>query len=547
MGTTVSGKVINFPEIFLHVHELEGTYSEDMCTTYSGIVADYSKLLWLTPIFMCAKQGLGLSQVHLGKFIPNLEGVRWKLPLVMSSLKKKLSQLPAVDMHKVPGSFCYYSKHAPKVIQPSFDAQSLCQRFYIGKHVEFEWNLGWRMLHVNCMHPLSKFWELFYKVPLCIFKIPLQIILSSSYKNKLIYSSPQFVMLAGVQSDGNTILVLCIEAPNFIFWESPRTDGNSSIICLYEIEVPFTNNNINKKKSQLLSLQLLNIPEKKNVFSLTDRPCGNDAPTVLHFFVGLFYYWLSKRLIITHFLHGRVPSFVHFILAFQNDRIKCVDRLYQSVWTCTCRFLHFISHLPGNLGTGILSASSLTWLALPIDYPTYHKMNRQGGGYLHPTPINIGGPPTLTYHIIISSQIQTHTSPGPTSSGPPFGLAYNDPSTTAPNEPNSPNPSDQSKRKPRRSSNEVRRANLLVAQHKDQKSKEKAALAWKKEATKESKEMMVKEEHTKKAQLPNFTPFGKLFDAVERKTVSVGTESLPLMCIEYSLVSLRETLMILKF
>ncbi|KNZ44673.1 hypothetical protein VP01_893g3 [Puccinia sorghi] len=41
--------------------------------------------------------------------------------------KKKLSQLPAVDMQKVPGSFCSYSNHSPKVIQPSFDAQSLCR------------------------------------------------------------------------------------------------------------------------------------------------------------------------------------------------------------------------------------------------------------------------------------------------------------------------------------------------------------------------------------------------------------------------------------
>ncbi|KNZ55475.1 hypothetical protein VP01_2667g1 [Puccinia sorghi] len=39
--------------------------------------------------------------------------------------KKKIAQLPAVDMQKVPGSFCCY-KPSPKVIQPSFAAQSLC-------------------------------------------------------------------------------------------------------------------------------------------------------------------------------------------------------------------------------------------------------------------------------------------------------------------------------------------------------------------------------------------------------------------------------------
>ncbi|KNZ49454.1 hypothetical protein VP01_4g17 [Puccinia sorghi] len=48
---------------------------------------------------------------------------------------------------KVPGSFCCYSNHAPKLIQPSCDSK----KFYIGKHVEFGWKLGWRMLHVNCM------------------------------------------------------------------------------------------------------------------------------------------------------------------------------------------------------------------------------------------------------------------------------------------------------------------------------------------------------------------------------------------------------------
>ncbi|KNZ56336.1 hypothetical protein VP01_242g1 [Puccinia sorghi] len=40
--------------------------------------------------------------------------------------KQKLAQLPAVGMQKLPGIFCCYSKLSPKVIQPSFDAQSLC-------------------------------------------------------------------------------------------------------------------------------------------------------------------------------------------------------------------------------------------------------------------------------------------------------------------------------------------------------------------------------------------------------------------------------------
>ncbi|KNZ54372.1 hypothetical protein VP01_2962g2 [Puccinia sorghi] len=40
---------------------------------------------------------------------------------------KNLAQLPAVDMQKVPGSFCCYSKLFPRVVQPSFDAKSLCR------------------------------------------------------------------------------------------------------------------------------------------------------------------------------------------------------------------------------------------------------------------------------------------------------------------------------------------------------------------------------------------------------------------------------------
>ncbi|KNZ59683.1 hypothetical protein VP01_1680g2 [Puccinia sorghi] len=64
--------------------------------------------------------------------------------------KKKLAQLPAVDMWKVPGSFCCYYKHSPQT------AQWLCQNIYICKHVEFGWQLGWSMLHIN-YRQLSKF------------------------------------------------------------------------------------------------------------------------------------------------------------------------------------------------------------------------------------------------------------------------------------------------------------------------------------------------------------------------------------------------------
>ncbi|KNZ57129.1 hypothetical protein VP01_2233g1 [Puccinia sorghi] len=42
------------------------------------------------------------------------------------TLQKKLAKLPEVDMQKFPGSFCCYSNHSPKLIQQSFDEQSLC-------------------------------------------------------------------------------------------------------------------------------------------------------------------------------------------------------------------------------------------------------------------------------------------------------------------------------------------------------------------------------------------------------------------------------------
>ncbi|KNZ52433.1 hypothetical protein VP01_3577g1 [Puccinia sorghi] len=71
------------------------------------------------------------------------------------TLQKKLCQLPEVDMQKLPGSFCCYSNHAPKL---------LCQKFYIGKHVEFEWKLGWSMLHFQFS---KKKTPLFKKLPQC--------------------------------------------------------------------------------------------------------------------------------------------------------------------------------------------------------------------------------------------------------------------------------------------------------------------------------------------------------------------------------------------
>ncbi|KNZ58925.1 hypothetical protein VP01_1832g3 [Puccinia sorghi] len=44
----------------------------------------------------------------------------------------------AVDIQKLPGSFCCYSNHAPKVIQPRFDAQSLCRLHTWLEHAAFQ-------------------------------------------------------------------------------------------------------------------------------------------------------------------------------------------------------------------------------------------------------------------------------------------------------------------------------------------------------------------------------------------------------------------------
>ncbi|KNZ57658.1 hypothetical protein VP01_2105g1 [Puccinia sorghi] len=117
----------------------------------------------------------GLLQISVYKKL--LAKGNWKLPKILITLnqaskatkckssygqqslqkKKKLAQLHAVDMQKFLGSFCCYSNHSPKLIEPSFDAQSLCilqsdcaKKIYICKHVELGWQLGWSMPHVNC-------------------------------------------------------------------------------------------------------------------------------------------------------------------------------------------------------------------------------------------------------------------------------------------------------------------------------------------------------------------------------------------------------------
>ncbi|KNZ55294.1 hypothetical protein VP01_2719g2 [Puccinia sorghi] len=65
----------------------------------------------------------GIKSVECLNLICNF---KFQLHLMSHTLQKILAQLPAVDMQKVPGSFCCLSPHSPTVIQPSFDAQSLC-------------------------------------------------------------------------------------------------------------------------------------------------------------------------------------------------------------------------------------------------------------------------------------------------------------------------------------------------------------------------------------------------------------------------------------
>ncbi|KNZ52601.1 hypothetical protein VP01_3504g1 [Puccinia sorghi] len=66
-------------------------------------------------------------------------------------------------MKKIPGSFCCYSNLSPRLIQPSFDAQSLT--------AEFECQLGWSMLHVNCRHLIKFFFAMAHSLSICIFYV----------------------------------------------------------------------------------------------------------------------------------------------------------------------------------------------------------------------------------------------------------------------------------------------------------------------------------------------------------------------------------------
>ncbi|KNZ48064.1 hypothetical protein VP01_592g5 [Puccinia sorghi] len=69
-----------------------------------SVVAEHVSLQWCffltSAVAQCRSPSFGIT-------LSALEAI---------SLQKKLAQLPAVDMQKVPGSFCCYSNHAPKLI-----------------------------------------------------------------------------------------------------------------------------------------------------------------------------------------------------------------------------------------------------------------------------------------------------------------------------------------------------------------------------------------------------------------------------------------------
>ncbi|KNZ53753.1 hypothetical protein VP01_3143g3 [Puccinia sorghi] len=77
-------------------------------------------------------------------------------------LMRRIKIIILQDQIRIPGCFCCYSNHSPKLIQPIFDAQSLCilhndcAKKSTYSNMELGWQLGWSMLHVNCRQ-LSKF------------------------------------------------------------------------------------------------------------------------------------------------------------------------------------------------------------------------------------------------------------------------------------------------------------------------------------------------------------------------------------------------------
>ncbi|KNZ57405.1 hypothetical protein VP01_2169g3 [Puccinia sorghi] len=179
-----------------------------------------------------------------GEFFQTLETIKYHLwdreKVVMEcylQCKKKLTQLPAVDMQKVPGRFCCYSKLSPRVIQPSFDAQLLCQTISICKQVEFGWQLGWSMLHVNC-RKLSNF---FFAV------LPLNVMKNTFHDWK--------------QQEDKSISLSSRECPMgellSVIWCEPSPHRLTLILCLY---LDSRDHSLLSRDLALLSRLQLNLP-----------------------------------------------------------------------------------------------------------------------------------------------------------------------------------------------------------------------------------------------------------------------------------------------
>ncbi|KNZ53585.1 hypothetical protein VP01_3196g1 [Puccinia sorghi] len=78
----------------------------------------------------------------------------WCFMVRVHHCKKKLTQLPEVDMQIVPGRFCCYSKLSPRVIQRSFDANSLCRlQIYCSKPSTYasRWSFDGSLAGACCM------------------------------------------------------------------------------------------------------------------------------------------------------------------------------------------------------------------------------------------------------------------------------------------------------------------------------------------------------------------------------------------------------------
>ncbi|KNZ52615.1 putative signal peptide protein [Puccinia sorghi] len=250
------------------------------------------------------------------------------------ALPKKLAQLPAVDMQKVPGRFCCYSNHAPK--------------FYIGKHVEFEWKLGWSMLHVNCMQLIKFFFAVrghswhFQKV-LGIKKSELLI------KLNCIQINPKIFEEKWEDQEGFSIQIMCalIESSFLIRFKihkiSPSISPSSS---QSDCEPPHVNLSPQgfdhhvkvERKTQVL------LGHKKSLLNK-------------------FFYQSKENIFKTNHVFNMSHIFHFFIFCFFPFFFTLIFLLSCNMWDLECHISDFQLGPPG-----FMSSRSLLNLIAPISY-----------------------------------------------------------------------------------------------------------------------------------------------------------------------------------